>query len=937
MDPSSTPPGSPATAHGFSVPPASTTPPGSPAPVREFSVPPASTTLPGSPTPARDVSVPPASTTPLGSPTPAREFSVPPASTTPPGSPAPAREFSVPPASAAPNPDIDGSTWVKELVVIVEQQKTAQRRHRAGEAKEKPSKTGWVFGTKLKFFEARKEKWLAVAGDKTATGTFYTKMARLYTLKYGYHLGDKEDLAKDIPDPPDEEADKVVNEVLDEEETAFRTAHFKALRVRIGAWYRSHYGALVKSDKAAFAEIFTGVLDGAPPKPTHPQLLQYWSRHFYDEKIKACFEARFKGLKRKADMDGTEQPEVLKVRRIVTAECWADEPASQQAEVKLAQEREYVAAVKAWEESLKDSPTRTAEEMAATLENAAYYVQPFVDAIQARFGMAVSLLIVHAGETRGLAPQIWPLFDKVGFGEVEKSMIAFGKECFSEAECRARMFTPKGKGSRGVLSNAEASGSGTSNGEASVSGGTSTRNVATGSGSTSTGSSSVAARGPSTSAPPALASGVASGSAEGVGGSGSEAQMDVDEVVPMQPPGESDGSEEERLAARIDKIWQRDDRAEWPAELARAHAAFERGKGWGIEWASCVDSFFAFEAAWGYGEDGMQITAKERPQAVKAWLVRARNWATVVDLGELGKQGAEGTFVDQWWTWWMSLQPVERFSTSGSMTCSENADWSSLVKLHGKNGLLQVMAMLLWWGDAMGDKAKSDPFGYLEWTCAVTDVEARAMGEMLRPGVIHAKEGGKKRKRGEEQSDGGGKKKKGAKAVIESSRRTRSSEQWLEFQDCANNTIRTVGVFNFKDRFTPSNATEDLLDAINNQVDMYNIILARQRFLHSRRHLEAFDIRPSGEQNVASDAAPLPDLAPHPPGLSEHAASTIKRYTMPEGPEAAQIVEEFDQAAGIWQNRDEVFATLDQPASDFEGMDDPLKNDRGEGSSRAAR
>ncbi|KAJ7773742.1 hypothetical protein DFH07DRAFT_767683 [Mycena maculata] len=395
-------------------------------------------------------------------------------------------------------------------------------------------------------------------------------------------------------------------------------------------------------------------------------------------------------------MDGTEQPEVLK----------------------------------AWEESLKDSPTRTAEEMGATLENAAYYVQPFVDAIQARFGMAVSLLMcgpmaklggavgmqrqddgmplffvcsVHAGETRGLAPQIWPLFDKVGFGEVEKNMIAFGKESFSEVECWARMFTPKGKGSRGVLSNAEASRSGTLNVEASTSGGT--RNVATGSGSTTTGSSSVAAGGLSTSAPPALASGVVS------------------------------SRWERAMAARINKIWQRDDRVEWPAELTRAHTAFERGKGWGIEWVSCVNSFFAFEAAWGYGEDGMQITAKERPQAMKAWLARARNWATVVDLGELGKQGAEGTFVDQWWTWWMSLQPVERFSMSRSMACSENTNWGSLLKLHGKNGLLQVMATLLWWGDATGDKAKSDPFGYLKWTCAMTDVEW-AMGEMLWLGVI---------------------------------------------------------------------------------------------------------------------------------------------------------------------------------------------------------
>jgi hypothetical protein len=112
---------------------------------------------------------------------------------------------------------------------VISRQEPSRRRHRTGEPKEKPGKTSWVYGTKLKFFEARRDKWLA-ATDDSKTGAFYTRMARLYTLKYGYNLGDNEDLAVDIEDPPDEEADRVVNELVDEEVAIDRAKHFKKLR-----------------------------------------------------------------------------------------------------------------------------------------------------------------------------------------------------------------------------------------------------------------------------------------------------------------------------------------------------------------------------------------------------------------------------------------------------------------------------------------------------------------------------------------------------------------------------------------------------------------------------------------------------------------------------------------------------------------------------------
>ncbi|KAJ7438839.1 hypothetical protein B0H11DRAFT_1634609, partial [Mycena galericulata] len=299
----------------------------------------------------------------------------------------------------------------------------------------------WVWGTKHTFFSKRKNIWVKVAEDKS-TGPFYTKMAKLFVLKYGYALADDEDFECDVEDPPDELADVVVHEALDPEEATFRSEYKKKLRARIGGWYRSEYGSLLKSDKAAFSELFTGVLDGAPPKPQRPKIVNFFSRKFYDTLVKSRFEDRMASLNRRKARSGEEVPAEIQVRNAVTKEVWEEQTLAFRADVELQMEREHEVALVGWKASLADSPTRSPQEIAATLNNAAFYLQPFVDAIQQRFGMCASVLLcgpigklggaigmqsVHAGVTKGLGPVHWPKFDRVGFAEVEKHMISFAR------------------------------------------------------------------------------------------------------------------------------------------------------------------------------------------------------------------------------------------------------------------------------------------------------------------------------------------------------------------------------------------------------------------------------------------------------------------------------------------------------------------------------
>ncbi|KAF8138004.1 hypothetical protein K438DRAFT_1996518 [Mycena galopus ATCC 62051] len=150
--------------------------------------------------------------------------------------------------------------------------------------------------------------------------------------------------AKQADNPPDSAADAVVHEVLSDEEVAFRSTYMQTLRTRISQWYRTEYGSLLKSDASAFKDLFTGVLDGT------------------------CGGA-----------DG--------VITKVTAEIWEGETPEFKHECQVMLNREHELAIHAWELSLADSPTRTAEEIAVTLENAAFYLQPFANAIRERFGI----------------------------------------------------------------------------------------------------------------------------------------------------------------------------------------------------------------------------------------------------------------------------------------------------------------------------------------------------------------------------------------------------------------------------------------------------------------------------------------------------------------------------------------------------------------------
>jgi hypothetical protein len=139
-----------------------------------------------------------------------------------------------------------------------------------------------------------------------------------------------------------------------------------------------------------------------------------------------------------------------------------------------------------------------------------------------------------------------------------------------------------------------------------------------------------------------------------------------------------------------------------------------------------------FEKACGYGE-GSAIMTQSRLAVVKWWLARGRKWDVLQTLGALGSEGASNTFIHDWWKWWLPGQPKERGKLPLDLCgCPSSLDRTSVAKLHGKNGILQVMATLLWWGNIV---VLRSPLDRMTWVLAVEDV-TYMLEAMLKSGTI---------------------------------------------------------------------------------------------------------------------------------------------------------------------------------------------------------
>ncbi|KAF8133493.1 hypothetical protein K438DRAFT_1787635 [Mycena galopus ATCC 62051] len=329
----------------------------------------------------------------------------------------------------------------------------ARARAREGLEPAKPGRTSWVHGSKLSFMENLRDDYTAAAElGKVQAGRFYDEVADKYLKKYGYNTawnGDLED-GQDIASDVDEDEDV---DLLDPEVSKARSKYFDELRTKIGAWFRDKYGGAVKAKKnntSSFKTLFDKE-ELAPPRPQRPRVVNFYSSRYYDDRVKSRFEARWAALSRTPARPGKPLASVA-VRTLVTKECWEAESGPFKAEVQEALEKEYQTALDAYEIAVSGEAPTTPEALQIAIDNAAYYLQPFVNAIQECFKMNVSLLMcgpvpkrggaiemhsIHAGTSKGMVPRVWPDHDRAGFEATRNSFRRFSEQCFTTEERQA--------------------------------------------------------------------------------------------------------------------------------------------------------------------------------------------------------------------------------------------------------------------------------------------------------------------------------------------------------------------------------------------------------------------------------------------------------------------------------------------------------------------
>ncbi|KAJ7794561.1 hypothetical protein B0H14DRAFT_2621764 [Mycena olivaceomarginata] len=460
---------------------------------------------------------------------------------------------------------------------------------------------------KLKFFESRKDDYVTVSETKVA-GSFYTKMTKLYIVKYGYELSDDKDFAVDVVDPPDWVANKVVNEKLVPEEEKFRQE---------------------------FHTKFTWANGIAHNTPAFSKRTRQPSR--YEEHIKLRVEARKRVLAKRAELSGVKAPHAITVQNEVTKECWEEETYVYQQEMVQERKREHD-------------------------------IHPFINTIAERFGMCVSILMVgpigkrgsriemqsvHSGKTRGVVEKDWPLHDPEGFTRVQSSMVEFGHHVFSRTECEARVTL--------VQEPEELVGPGPAT-SSSLSTAAATSSTAAGAQSTVAGShagsaAAAAAAGVSARQRQATGGGAQAGNDGGVGpetneGEGSSgrnenpedttsAQAGNDGGVSPEPnegkgSGGGDENAEDTTSAQVEKLWKWQDAAKWTGGIDSHTHRLRMRKDTRVG----------------------QITMEDRPDALDWWILRGRKWEKKVDIGVLGDAKTPRTFVSKWWSWWVKGERV---------------------------------------------------------------------------------------------------------------------------------------------------------------------------------------------------------------------------------------------------------------------------------------
>ena len=218
--------------------------------------------------------------------------------------------------------------------------------------------------------------------------------------------------------------------------------------------------------------------------------------------------------------------------------------------------------------------------------------------------------------------------------------------------------------------------------------------------------------------------------------------VESDNAAINQPEDHSDATESEKAAnSQLDNgisdstTEDQPDTSDLPDHMVHLHAYLTREaarvdehagvkvREWGNVWEGCVREFVDFQRRANFPNTGPSFppAAEVRPVQIATWMKNGRPWKDV-EIDD------EEVFGQQWWAWWLSLQPASRQRNDKP---SSDMDWSKLQK-PGRNGFQLIMLALVWWGVASNRDG--------EWLSVVADVKdvLQCMSEFAKEPVKEA-------------------------------------------------------------------------------------------------------------------------------------------------------------------------------------------------------
>uniref|UniRef100_D8QJQ2 Expressed protein n=2 Tax=Schizophyllum commune (strain H4-8 / FGSC 9210) TaxID=578458 RepID=D8QJQ2_SCHCM len=109
-----------------------------------------------------------------------------------------------------------------------------------------------------------------------------------------------------------------------------------------------------------------------------------------------------------------------------------------------------------------------------------------------------------------------------------------------------------------------------------------------------------------------------------------------------------------------------------------------------------------------------------RPAVYSAWTKIGRPYSNTMNIGAVDPYRAT------WWSWWSAHMPAVRRLPGGSLldparlvdVIRSSDDWEGLDQVFGKDGMLQFLLTLLWWGDAVHGRGNAKQRAEWEIACA---------------------------------------------------------------------------------------------------------------------------------------------------------------------------------------------------------------------------